>query len=101
MERDTKTENRMNQISKAIVLFLLRAYKWAISPMLLPSCRYVPSCSEYAMEAIDHYGATRGSLMAVVRVLRCNPLAKGGIDLVVKAEPDHSVLPQSTDLCSH
>ena len=94
----------MNQIPKAVILFLLRAYKWAISPLLLPSCRYVPSCSEYAIDAIDRYGAARGSLMALVRVLRCNPLAKGGIDLVVKAEnvrPDHSVLPHSTGLCSH
>jgi len=94
----------MNHIAKAVVLFLLRAYKWAISPMLLPSCRYVPSCSEYAMEAVDRYGAARGSLMAIVRVLRCNPLAKGGLDPVVKSvRPKDSALhlPPATDLCSH
>jgi len=96
--------NKMNQILKTIALFLLRAYKWALSPMLLPSCRYVPSCSEYAMEAVDRYGVARGSLMAIVRVLRCNPLAKGGVDLVVKGvRPKNSAshLPQSTNPCSH
>jgi hypothetical protein len=95
----------MNQIPRTAALFLLRAYKWAISPMFLPACRYVPSCSEYAMEAVDRYGAARGSLMAIARVLRCNPLAKGGLDPVVK--PDTRLhrsgvgIPQSTDLCSH
>src|SRR5579872_6418424 len=102
---DMRTEHWMNQNPKKIILFLLRAYKWAISPMLLPSCRYVPSCSEYAMEAVDRYGAARGSLMAIVRVLRCNPLAKGGVDPVVEAEvkpkSSASLFPQSTDLCSH
>jgi hypothetical protein len=94
---------KMNQSPKTVVLLLLRAYKWAISPMLLPSCRYVPSCSEYAMEAVDRYGAVRGSLMAVARVLRCHPFAKGGVDPVVKPEAVDSSLhfPQSTDLCSH
>ena len=92
-------------LPKTIVLFLLRAYKGAISPMFLPACRYVPSCSEYAMEAIDRYGAVRGGLMAIGRVLRCNPFAKGGLDLAMKPETRlHSSgtsLPQSTDLCSH
>ena len=47
----------MNRICTQAVLGLLRAYKWAISPLLLPACRYVPTCSEYAMEAMDRYGA--------------------------------------------
>ncbi|HEV8047254.1 MAG TPA: membrane protein insertion efficiency factor YidD [Terriglobales bacterium] len=92
-------------LPKTIVLLVLRAYKWAISPMFLPACKYVPSCSEYAMEAVDRYGAVRGGLMAVRRVLRCNPFAKGGLDPVVKPETRrHSSgvgLSQSTDLCSH
>jgi hypothetical protein len=76
----------MNQIPKNVVLLLLRGYKWAISPMLLPACRYVPTCSEYATEAVNRHGVVRGSLMAIWRVLRCHPLAKGGLDPVVKAE---------------
>jgi putative membrane protein insertion efficiency factor len=67
---------------------LLRGYKWAISPMFLPTCRYLPTCSEYAMEAVDGYGALRGGLMVIRRVLRCHPFAKGGYDPVVK--PKHS-----------
>jgi putative membrane protein insertion efficiency factor len=72
----------MNQIAKTMVLHLLRGYKWAISPMFPPACRYVPTCSEYATEAVDGYGALRGSLMAIWRVLRCHPFAKGGYDPV-------------------
>src|SRR5580658_10890885 len=76
----------MNQISKTVVLFLLRGYKWAISPMFLPACRYVPTCSEYAMEAVERFGALRGGVMAAGRVLRCHPLARGGHDPVVGAD---------------
>ena len=54
--------------------------------MFPPSCRYVPTCSEYAMEAVERYGAWRGGAMAAWRVLRCHPLAKGGLDAVVKEE---------------
>lgn len=69
---------------KSLVLVILRLYKRWVSPSLLPSCRYVPTCSEYAMEAIDRYGALRGGLMAAWRLLRCHPFVKGGYDPVVK-----------------
>lgn len=69
---------------KPFVLFALRGYKRFISPMLLPSCKYTPTCSEYAMEAVEYYGVLRGLAMAGWRVLRCNPFAKGGLDPVVK-----------------
>jgi uncharacterized protein len=65
-------------------LALLRLYKRWISPAFPPSCRYLPTCSEYAMEAVERYGALRGGAMAAGRVLRCHPLAKGGLDPVVK-----------------
>jgi len=74
----------MRQFPKLVVLQLLRAYKWAISPMLPPSCRFVPTCSEYAMEAVDRYGVLRGGLMSLARLLRCHPLAHAGFDPVVK-----------------
>ena len=61
---------------KKILLFLIFIYQKAISPYLMPSCRYIPSCSEYAKEAVIKYGASKGSFLAVARVLRCNPLAK-------------------------
>ena len=81
---------------KTIVLYLLRGYKQTISPWLGPACRYVPSCSEYAMEAVEIHGVFRGSLMAVWRLLRCHPLVKGGYDPVVR--PKNS---QPHELCSH
>jgi uncharacterized protein len=74
----------MRQFAKLVVLYLLRAYKWAISPLFPPACRYVPTCSEYAMEAVERYGALRGGFMAAARVLRCHPFTRGGYDPVVK-----------------
>jgi putative membrane protein insertion efficiency factor len=67
---------------KGIPLTLLWAYKRFVSPALLPACRYVPSCSEYAAEAIERQGLLRGGLLAVYRLLRCNPFARGGYDPV-------------------
>ena len=79
----------MRHFVKVVVLRLLRAYKWAISPMFPPACRYVPTCSEYAMEAVERFGALRGGLMAVWRLLRCHPFAHGGYDPVVKHRLNH------------
>jgi uncharacterized protein len=78
----------MLQFSKLVVLQLLRGYKWAISPLFPPSCRYVPTCSEYAMEAVERYGALRGGLMALMRLARCHPFAHGGYDPVVQQSED-------------
>lgn len=62
----------------------LKFYKGLVSPMFPPACRYVPTCSEYAAEAVAQHGFLRGSLMACWRLLRCNPLAHGGFDPVSK-----------------
>jgi putative membrane protein insertion efficiency factor len=78
---------------KSLALWLLQVYKRWISPVFPPSCRYVPTCSEYAMEAVERFGALRGGAMATWRVLRCHPLATGGLDPVVKdtlERPSHS-----------
>ncbi|MDR1598880.1 MAG: membrane protein insertion efficiency factor YidD [Oscillospiraceae bacterium] len=64
------------------LLAMIRFYKLRISPGMSPSCRFIPSCSEYAAEAIERYGAVRGGAMALRRVARCNPLSKGGYDPV-------------------
>ncbi|HZT57548.1 MAG TPA: membrane protein insertion efficiency factor YidD [Pyrinomonadaceae bacterium] len=67
---------------KTVLTSLLRFYKAFISPLLPPSCRFVPTCSEYALEAISRYGALRGSWMGVRRLSRCHPFHSGGYDPV-------------------
>lgn len=67
---------------KNLLLRMLRFYKRSISPGLPASCRFVPTCSEYAMQAIERYGAARGSWLALRRLLRCNPFHPGGYDPV-------------------
>ena len=75
----------MRQAGKTFALFLLRPYKWAVSPLLPPACRYVPTCSEYAVEAVERFGVWRGGLAAMARVLRCHPFVQGGYDPVEKS----------------
>jgi hypothetical protein len=60
----------------------IRGYQYAIRPLLGPSCRFYPSCSEYAREAIERHGAARGSLLAVRRIAKCHPYHPGGYDPV-------------------
>ncbi len=67
---------------KKILLALIKFYKAAISPYLPDACRFTPTCSEYAMQAIEKYGALKGGFMAFKRILRCNPFCKGGYDPV-------------------
>jgi len=69
-------------IFQTLALKLVRAYKLVISPWLTPACRFTPTCSEYAQEAIEQYGFIRGVVRAVGRVLRCHPLHRGGFDPV-------------------
>ena len=61
---------------KAILLWLIRFYRRYISAMTPPSCRYIPTCSEYAMVAIERYGARRGGMLTIRRLLRCHPFHK-------------------------
>lgn len=64
------------------VIFLLRAYKRVISPLLPPACRFYPTCSEYAMDAVAKHGVLRGGILAAKRLIKCNPLHPGGFDPV-------------------
>ena len=83
---------RIWTMPKFALVWLLRAYKALLSPMLPPSCRYVPSCSEYAIEAVDRYGVWQGGVKSLARLLRCHPFVHGGYDPVVKGD-------QSSLLC--
>ncbi len=65
-----------------ILLWLVRGYQIAISPMFAPSCRFYPTCSNYAMEAIREHGALKGAMLAAVRLGKCHPWHPGGFDPV-------------------
>ncbi len=65
-----------------LMLKAIRLYQVAISPMLGPRCRYYPSCSHYASQALREHGALRGGQLALWRILRCNPFSAGGVDEV-------------------
>jgi len=67
---------------KTVLIALLQFYKVVVSPLLPPACRFTPSCSEYAAEAIERHGVVRGSTLAARRILRCHPFHPGGYDPV-------------------
>jgi len=67
---------------RRLFLAIIRFYQRHISPGLPPCCKYLPTCSQYAVEAIEKYGAFKGGLLALWRILRCNPFSRGGYDPV-------------------
>lgn len=74
---------------RSLVLFPIRLYQYAISPFMAPHCRYHPSCSEYAAEAVTRYGVPRGLWLGVKRIARCHPWAEGGYDPVPEKASNH------------
>ena len=69
-------------MAKSILLFLIRCYRRFISPLFPPCCRFYPTCSTYAMQAIEKYGAAKGGWLALKRIIRCHPFNDGGYDPV-------------------
>ena len=69
---------------KTVLLFLVRSYQAVISPLFPPTCRFMPTCSNYAIEAITRHGALKGGWLAGWRILRCHPFSRGGYDPVNK-----------------
>ena len=68
---------------RKLLIKMIQSYKMALSPLkTAPTCKYYPTCSTYAIEAIEVHGALKGSLLAIWRILRCNPFSKGGYDPV-------------------
>jgi len=67
---------------KILITGIIRIYQKIISPLFPPSCRFQPTCSEYAVQAVNKYGVIKGSFKAAYRILRCNPFNKGGYDPV-------------------
>lgn len=76
---------------KRVLIAFIHGYQRFISPLFPPSCRYYPTCSTYAVQAITKHGALKGTIMGVARILRCNPLIRGGSDPV----PDYFTVRRS------
>lgn len=75
---------------RQVLKFLIRGYQLAISPLLGPRCRFYPSCSHYALEAIETHGAVRGTWLTCTRIARCHPWHEGGFDPVPGRCMNHS-----------
>lgn len=72
----------LTRLVQFVLLLLIRAYQFAIRPLLAGSCKFIPSCSEYAVEAVQRHGPWRGAWLSMRRVLRCHPWSRGGFDPV-------------------
>lgn len=94
-----RTIKLLNTAASKLLTLLLRFYQLAISPMLGPRCRFYPSCSNYALEAIRVHGAGRGGWLAARRVCRCHPWNPGGLDPVPEAKGKNS--PTTACGCNH
>ncbi|XP_044494924.1 UPF0161 protein At3g09310 [Mangifera indica] len=79
-DQNTPRDNEVDNVGVKAALSMLRFYKREISPILPKSCRYVPTCSEYSMQAYKKYGVVKGSILTAWRLCRCNPLGGSGFD---------------------
>jgi putative membrane protein insertion efficiency factor len=77
-----KLKRAIDAAAQAFIVAFIRAYRFTLGPLMPMSCRFEPSCSRYALEAVRKHGPWRGSALAALRVIRCNPLNAGGYDPV-------------------
>ena len=82
MATTTRKTKSVVAIPRQMIIFLLKCYQWVISPLLGPRCRFYPSCSQYAVEAINSHGVLRGAALGAKRLCKCHPGHPGGIDEV-------------------
>lgn len=74
---------------KSFLIFVIKLYRKYLSPLKSTKCPYFPSCSQYGLEAVETYGAWKGGLLSLWRIIRCNPFSKGGYDPVPKIKYEH------------
>lgn len=77
-----KIIKKIYYLPRRMLVGLIRFYQVAISPRIGSHCKYTPTCSEYTRQAVDKYGIIKGSLLGIIRILKCNPFSKGGVDLL-------------------
>ena len=94
-----RTVHWIMQAPRLLVVLLLRLYRAVISPLYGPTCRFYPSCSAYALVAVERHGVVRGGWLAVRRLVRCNPWNPGGVDPVppLKGHPSDCSAPSEED----
>lgn len=88
--------SRLRSVPAQLAIGLVRLYQKLLSPLLGPNCRYYPSCSHYAIEAVQQWGLGRGGVLALARILRCHPFHPGGYDPVPSQWSLQAVLGRST-----
>ena len=74
--------HKIIRLPRRMLVYLIRLYQKYISPCFPKHCKYYPTCSEYTRQAVDKYGIIKGSLLGIIRILKCNPFSKGGVDLL-------------------
>ena len=74
--------NKIILLPRKILVKIIGLYQKYISPCMRKHCKYYPTCSEYTRQAVDKYGIIKGSLLGIIRILKCNPFSKGGVDLL-------------------
>jgi len=82
--------SRMRRLPVRAVIFAIDLYRHTVSPLRLPSCRFTPTCSQYAVDAFTEYGLIRGSRLTLVRLLKCGPWHRGGWDPIPERHPNSS-----------
>ena len=97
----TSSRLTLHTVVRRPVIWLLRTYQLVLSPMTPQSCRFYPSCSAYAITAIERFGVLKGSWLAARRLLRCHPWNPGGVDHVPQAEPSRHPGPGTPHAHSH
>lgn len=90
-------KRRLGSSAARGAIFLIQLYRHAISPLRPPSCRFMPTCSQYAVDALTEYGMFRGSWLAMIRLLKCGPWHPGGWDPI----PERVPLAEGPDICDH
>lgn len=79
---------KINLFPRLSVVYILKIYQLVVSPILPPSCRHYPTCSEYSVQSVKRFGVFKGGILAIKRLLKCNPFFIGGYDPVPESYPD-------------